>query len=45
MSEAHLFAVGVLLAWLAGVRAYMTRYPFNCFEQRLSRIVVLMRGG
>ena len=26
---------------LAGVRAYMTRYPFNCFEQRLSRIVVL----
>ncbi len=26
---------------LAGVRDYMTRYPFNCFEQRLSRIVVL----
>lgn len=24
MSEAHLFAVGVLLAWLAGVRAYLT---------------------
>ena len=26
---------------LAGVRAYMAAYPFNCFEQRLSRIVVL----
>ncbi|HXH15717.1 MAG TPA: MG2 domain-containing protein [Sphingomonas sp.] len=26
---------------LAGVRDYMTRYPFNCFEQRLSRIIVL----
>ena len=26
---------------LAGVRDYMSRYPFNCFEQRLSRIVVL----
>lgn len=24
MSEAHLFAIGVLLAWLAGVRAYLT---------------------
>lgn len=24
MSEAHLFAVGVLLAWLAGIRAYLT---------------------
>ena len=24
MSEAHLFAVGVLLAWLAGVRVYLT---------------------
>jgi uncharacterized membrane protein len=24
VSEAHLFAVGVLLAWLAGVRAYLT---------------------
>lgn len=24
MSEAHLFALGVLLAWLAGVRAYLT---------------------
>ncbi len=24
MTEAHLFAVGVLLAWLAGVRAYLT---------------------
>ncbi len=26
---------------LAGVRDYMTAYPYNCFEQRLSRIVVL----
>ena len=26
---------------LAGVRSYMTDYPYNCFEQRLSRIVVL----
>ncbi len=26
---------------LAGVRDYMTRYPFNCFEQQLSRIVAL----
>lgn len=24
MSEAHLFAVGVLLAWLAGIRVYLT---------------------
>ena len=24
MSEAHLFAIGVVLAWLAGVRVYMT---------------------
>jgi uncharacterized protein YfaS (alpha-2-macroglobulin family) len=24
---------------LAGVRSYMTAYPYNCFEQRLSRIV------
>ena len=24
---------------LDGVRAYMTAYPYNCFEQRLSRIV------
>lgn len=24
MSEAHLFAAGVLLAWLAGIRAYLT---------------------
>ncbi|MBT2189118.1 alpha-2-macroglobulin [Sphingobium sp. H33] len=24
---------------LAGVRSYMTDYPYNCFEQRLSRIV------
>ena len=26
---------------LAGVRQYMTDYPYNCFEQRLSRIVAL----
>jgi uncharacterized protein YfaS (alpha-2-macroglobulin family) len=26
---------------LEGVRRYMTDYPYNCFEQRLSRIVVL----
>ena len=26
---------------LAGVRAYMSAYPYNCFEQRLSRAVVL----
>ncbi len=26
---------------LKGVRDYMTAYPYNCFEQRLSRIVVL----
>ena len=24
MSEAHLFAVGILLAWLAGIRVYLT---------------------
>src|SRR5690606_41577322 len=24
MSDAHLFAVGIVLAWLAGVRAYLT---------------------
>lgn len=24
MSETHLFAIGVLLAWLAGIRAYLT---------------------
>src|SRR5690606_41030283 len=24
MSDAHLFAVGVLLAWLAGIRVYLT---------------------
>jgi uncharacterized membrane protein len=24
MDEAHLFAIGVLLAWLAGIRAYLT---------------------
>jgi uncharacterized protein YfaS (alpha-2-macroglobulin family) len=26
---------------LAGVRAFMTAYPYDCFEQRLSRIVAL----
>ena len=26
---------------LAGVRRYMTEYPYDCFEQRLSRIVAL----
>jgi uncharacterized protein YfaS (alpha-2-macroglobulin family) len=29
-----------LAASLDGVRAYMTAYPYDCFEQRLSRIVV-----
>ena len=24
MSEAHLFAIGILLAWLAGIRVYLT---------------------
>ena len=26
---------------LAGVREYMAAYPYNCFEQRLSRIIAL----
>ena len=26
---------------LAGVREYMASYPYNCFEQRLSRVVAL----
>ena len=30
---------------LTGVRAYMTAYPYNCFEQRLSRIVALGDSG
>ena len=30
---------------LAGVRAYMTAYPYNCFEQQLSRAVALGDGG
>ncbi len=30
---------------LAGVRAYMTAYPFNCFEQQLSRAVALGDAG
>ncbi|WP_122975336.1 DUF4126 domain-containing protein, partial [Xanthomonas citri] len=24
MSEAHLFVIGILLAWLAGIRVYLT---------------------
>ncbi len=30
-----------LVPSLKGVRDYMSGYPYNCFEQRLSRIVVL----
>lgn len=30
---------------LAGVRSYMTDYPYNCFEQRLSRIVATGDSG
>ena len=30
---------------LAGVRAYMAAYPYNCFEQRLSRAVALGDAG
>ncbi len=30
---------------LAGVRAYMTAYPYNCFEQQLSRAVALGDSG
>ena len=30
---------------LAGVRAYMAAYPYNCFEQQLSRAVVLGDAG
>ncbi len=30
---------------LAGVRGYMSDYPYNCFEQRLSRAVVLGDAG
>jgi hypothetical protein len=30
---------------LDGVRAYMTAYPYNCFEQQLSRAVVLGDSG
>ena len=30
---------------LAGVRSYMTAYPYNCFEQRLSRIVATGDAG
>ncbi|RBG95024.1 DUF4126 domain-containing protein, partial [Xanthomonas oryzae pv. oryzae] len=24
MSDAHLFVIGILLAWLAGIRVYLT---------------------
>jgi uncharacterized protein YfaS (alpha-2-macroglobulin family) len=34
-----------LAASLDGVRAYMGTYPFDCFEQRLSRIVVSGNTG
>lgn len=30
---------------LTGVRSYMSAYPYNCFEQRLSRAVVLGDTG
>lgn len=30
---------------LAGVRSYMADYPFSCFEQQLSRIVVAQDAG
>jgi len=30
---------------LAGVRAYMSAYPYNCFEQQLSRAVALGDAG
>ncbi|MES2449227.1 MAG: MG2 domain-containing protein [Pseudomonadota bacterium] len=30
---------------LAGVRAYMTAYPYGCFEQRLSKAVALGDAG
>jgi uncharacterized protein YfaS (alpha-2-macroglobulin family) len=30
---------------LVGVRGYMTAYPYNCFEQRLSRIVATGDNG
>ena len=30
---------------LAGIRAYMSAYPYNCFEQQLSRAVALGDGG
>lgn len=30
---------------LAGVRSYMSGYPYNCFEQRLSRAVVMGDSG
>ena len=30
---------------LAGVRDYLSRYPYNCFEQQTSRLVVLGDGA
>ncbi len=30
---------------LAGVRAYMTAYPYNCFEQQMSWLVVMGDGA
>jgi uncharacterized protein YfaS (alpha-2-macroglobulin family) len=34
-----------LAAPLGGVQAYMTAYPYDCFEQRLSRIIVMDDGA
>ena len=34
-----------LAAPLGGVSAYMTAYPYDCFEQRLSKIVVASDGA
>ena len=34
-----------LAAPLGGVQAYMTAYPYDCFEQRLSKIVVAGDGA
>src|SRR5690606_26566477 len=34
-----------LAASLSGVRSYMSFYPYECFEQRLSRIVVSGNTG
>src|SRR3546814_5445019 len=32
MTEAHLFAIGVLLAWLAGIRVYLTVFGIGLAE-------------